>query len=250
MNARQQQILDLLGIRGRASITELAEHCDVSDETIRRDLKILSADGVVEKFHGGVRMSTPRTEPPFDRRLREQVDAKSRIGVRAASYIREGATILLDNSTTACFLARELVHREPMTILTISLEVAQIFSGSGHRHRLILPSGELRIEDRTIVGAGTIEYLSQFTPSYFVASMVAASPRGCTDFDLFEADFKRAMMARADQTIVLMDASKFGKAGLVHVCDWSQVDVLVSDNVPPDVAASIEHGHILLSEGG
>lgn len=47
-------------------------------------------------------------EPPFDRRSREQVDAKSRIGVRAASYIREGATILLDNSTTACFLAREL----------------------------------------------------------------------------------------------------------------------------------------------
>lgn len=248
MNSRQQQILDLLGIHGRASITELAEHCDVSDETIRRDLKVLSSDGIVEKFHGGVRMSTPRTEPPFERRLREQVDAKSRIGARAASYIREGATILLDNSTTSCFLAKELVHREPMTILTISLEIAQIFSTSGHRHRLILPGGELRIEDRTIVGAGTIEYLSQFTPSYFVTSMVAASPRGCMDFDMFEADFKRAMMPRADQTIVLMDASKFGKAGLVHVCDWSQVDVLVSDGVPSDISTCIEHGHVLLAD--
>jgi len=246
MNARQQQILDLIGIHGRASISELAEQCDVSDETIRRDLKVLSADGVVEKFHGGVRISTPRTEPPFDRRLREQVDAKSRIGARAASYIREGATVLLDNSTTACFLAKELVHREPMTILTISLEVAQIFSAAGHRHRVILPGGELRIEDRTIVGAGTIEYFSQFTPSYFVTSMVAASPRGCLDFDLFEADFKRAMMPRADQAIVLMDASKFGKSGLVHVCEWSQIDVLVSDSVPPDIAASMDHGNILL----
>ena len=247
LTLRQQQILGLLGIRGRASIIELAEHCEVSDETIRRDLKVLSAEGAVEKFHGGVRISGPRTEPPFDRRMREQVEAKSMIGARAAAHIHEGATILLDNSTTACFLAKELVHREPMTILTISLEIAQIFCEAGHRHRLILPAGELRIEDRTIVGASTIEYLSKFTPSYFVTSTVAASPRGCADFDLFEADFKRAMMPLADHTMLLMDSSKFGKSGLIHVCDWSQVDVLVADAIPPEIAVCIEHGHSLIA---
>jgi len=245
---RQQQILALLEDRRKAAITYLAEQFDVSDETIRRDLKVLSEEGIVEKFHGGVRLSMPRTEPPFERRLREATEAKTAIAARAASHIREGATVLLDNSTTACFLARELVHREPMTILTISLEIAQILSAADSPHRVILPGGELRSADRTISGAGTIEFLSHFTPSYFVTSMVAGSARGCYDFDLFEAEFKRAMMPLADETIVLLDSSKFGKSGLIHVCDWSQVDVLVTDGAPHEILEQIEHGHLLLTD--
>jgi DeoR family glycerol-3-phosphate regulon repressor len=247
LTARQRGILTLLEGRGKASITELADHFEVSDETIRRDLKGLSGDGMVEKFHGGVRLSQPPTEPPFDRRLSEAVEAKTRIAQRAARQIREGATILLDNSSTACFLARALVDRERLSILTISLEIARIFAEANSRHRVIMPGGELRTEDRTLTGLRTIEFLSGFTPSYFVTSMVAASTRGCLDFDLFEAEFKQAMIPLADQTMVLMDSSKFGKSGLIHVCDWSQVDILVSDAVPPDFAAEFEHGHLLLT---
>lgn len=247
---RQAEILAVLKMRGKAAISELAELLEVSDETVRRDLKGLSADGLVEKFHGGVRLSISRTEPPFERRLRDQVEAKRRIARRAAAYIDEGATVLLDNSTTASFLARELVHREPMTILTISLEVANIIANAPTGHRLILPPGELRASDRTLTGAGTVDYLSRFSPGFFVLSVVAGSARGCTDFDLFEAEFKRAMMPRADQTVMLMDASKFGKSGLIHVCDWSAVDVLVADSVPAEIAASLDHGHVLIADDG
>ncbi|PTW54343.1 DeoR family transcriptional regulator [Breoghania corrubedonensis] len=243
---RQQQILSHLQVHGKAAISELAAHLEVSDETIRRDIRGLSANGLVEKFHGGVRFSTPRTEPPFERRLREAVEVKTAIARRAASYIREGAAVLLDNSSSACFLARELVHREPMTILTISLEIAQIFWSDDNRHRVILPGGEMRPSDRTLCGAGTIEFLKQFTPSYFVMSVVAGSPRGCFDFDLFEAEFKREMIPRADETILLLDSSKFEKSGLVHVCDWSQIDVLVSDQVPAEIVSEAEHCHLLL----
>ncbi len=244
---RQAEILGVLKMRGKAAISELSELLEVSDETVRRDLKGLSADGLVEKFHGGVRLSISRTEPPFERRLRDAVEAKRRIARRAAAFIDEGATVLLDNSTTASFLARELVHREPMTILTISLEIATIISHAPTGHRLILPAGEVRAEDRTITGAGTVEYLSRFSPGFFVMSVVAGSSRGCTDFDLFEAEFKRAMMPLADQTMMLMDASKFGKSGLIHVCDWGEIDVLVADQVPRDVAESFEHGHLLIA---
>ncbi|MDK3016479.1 DeoR/GlpR family DNA-binding transcription regulator [Pseudodonghicola flavimaris] len=244
---RQDQILALLKARGKAAITFLAEEFDVSDETIRRDLKSLSGDGLVEKFHGGVRLSMPRSEPPFERRLSENAAAKAAIAARTASHIREGATLLLDNSTTACFLARELTRREPMTILTISLEIAQILNAGGGQHRVILPGGELRKADRTLTGAGTISYLSGFSPSYFVMSVVAGSARGCQDFDLFEVEFKRAMIARADETILMMDHGKFSKSGLIHVCDWSDVDVLVTDGAPPEIAEQIDHGHLLLT---
>ncbi|MCA0922843.1 DeoR/GlpR family DNA-binding transcription regulator [Pseudooceanicola nanhaiensis] len=242
---RQEQILAHLGARGKAAINFLAEEFEVSDETIRRDLKSLSAEGLVEKFHGGVRLSLPRTEPPFERRLHENAAAKAAIAARTADHIREGATLLLDNSTTACFLAQELTRREPMTILTISLEIAQILNAGGGQHRVILPGGELRKADRTLTGAGTISYLSGFTPSYFVMSVVSGSPRGVQDFDLFEVEFKRAMLARADETIVMMDSGKFSKSGLIHVCDWSEVDVLVTDAAPPEIAEQIDHGHLL-----
>lgn len=244
---RQEQILALLKARGKAAITFLAEEFDVSDETIRRDLKTLSADGLVEKFHGGVRLSMPRTEPPFVRRLSENTAAKAAIAAETARHIREGATLLLDNSTTTCFLARELTHREPMTILTISLEVAQILNSGDSQHRVILPGGELRKGDRTLTGAGAISYLAGFSPSYFVMSVVAGSARGCQDFDLFEVEFKRAMIERADETVVMMDGSKFSKSGLIHVCDWSGVDVLVTDAPPSEIAEQIDHGHLLLA---
>ena len=248
LTARQQQILTLLEVRGKASISDLAAHFGVSDETIRRDLKGLSGDGVVEKFHGGVRLAQPSDEPPFERRLKEATEAKERIAERAARHIREGATVLIDNSTTACFFARQLLHREPMTILTISLEIAQIFAAANSRHRVILPGGEVRTGDRTLTGLNTIEFLSGFTPSYFVTSVVAGSPRGLHDFDMFEAEFKRTMIPLADQTMVLMDSSKFGKSGLVHVCSWADVDVLVTDGVPDNISACLENGHLLLTD--
>lgn len=245
--SRQQQILAALQGCGTVTIGALAGRFDVSDETIRRDLKVLSADGVVEKFHGGVRLSLPPSEPPFERRLREAIAAKSAIAAAAAARIADGATVLLDNSSSAVFLARELAHREPMTVLTLSLEVAQTLSQGKARHRIILPGGELRAEDRTITGAETIDYLSQFTPSYFVASMVAGSARGCFDFDLFEARFKRAMIPLAEQVMVLMDSSKFGRSGLVHVCDWAEVDILVSDADPQDIAEPLAHCDLVLA---
>lgn len=245
---RQERILAHLGARGKAAIHFLAEEFGVSDETIRRDLKILSAEGLVEKFHGGVRLSTPRAEAPFARRLQENAAAKAAIAARTAAHIREGATLLLDNSSTACFLARELTRREPMTILTISLEIAQILNAEGAQHRVILPGGELRGADRTLTGAGTIAYLADFSPSCFVMSVAAGSPRGAQDFDLFEVEFKRAMMARADETILMMDAGKFSRSGLIHVCDWSQLDVLVTDGAPQEIAEQFDHGHLLLTE--
>ena len=86
---RQQQILTLLEERGKAAITYLAEQFDVSDETIRRDLKVLSTDGNVEKFHGGVRLSMPRSEAPFERRLREEIEAKTSIAKIGRASCRE-----------------------------------------------------------------------------------------------------------------------------------------------------------------
>ncbi len=244
---RQQRLLALLGDGGKAAVVDLAARLDVSDETIRRDLRALAAEGLVEKFHGGVRRAASRTEAPFGRRLRTQTRAKTAIAAAAARQVRDGAVLLLDNSTSACFLARALLDRDAMTVLTISLEVAHVLTGPGSPHRVIVPGGELRASDRTFAGPGVIPFIERFAPSHFIASTAAASARGCQDVDLFEAEFKRAAIAIAGVAIMLLDASKFTRAGIVDVCDWSQVDVLVTDAEPPEVVASQFNGALVVA---
>lgn len=247
---RQQEIVDLLRDRRSLTIADLAAMLGVSDETIRRDLKALSEAGVVDKFHGGVRLNVAEWEAPFERRLREQAPAKRRIALAAADLIEEDATILLDNSSSSCFLAQVLAARPgSLTAITFSLEVAQILSSSGRNHRIILPGGELRADDRTIIGPSAIDFASRFTPGLFVMSVAAASAtRGCMDFDLFETEFKRAMIPLADKVMLLLDSSKYAKPGLIQVCDWSAVDILVTEAPPPAaMRGELEHARVVLA---
>lgn len=247
---RQQQIIGRLREVQASTVLDLAYHFQVSDETIRRDLKLLAENGIVEKFHGGVRLNDVTWEAPFERRLQEQAAAKRRIAAAAAELISDEATILLDNSSSSCFLARELAtRRRRLTAITFSVEVAGILSSAGPHHRVILPGGELRADDRTIVGASAIDFASQFTPGLFVMSVAAASAaRGCMDFDMFETEFKRAMIPQADKVMLLLDSSKYAKHGLIQVCPWSAINILVSDSRPPDaILHALEHAEIIPS---
>lgn len=229
---RLHELQNYLLNQSAATVNELAGHFNVSDETIRRDLKRLAAKGVVEKFHGGVRLSPLTVEPPFNRRLNEAASQKARIAEHAARIIGDSATVVLDNSTTCWYLAKQLIHREDLTILTISLEIARIFSAAQNPHRIILPSGELRTDNQTLTGVHTLEFMSRFAPDFFVFSVAACSARGGLDFDIFEAEFKRAIMPQAGKTMLLADASKFRKTGLIHVFDWQEVDIFISDSPP------------------
>ncbi|MDF1749575.1 MAG: DeoR/GlpR family DNA-binding transcription regulator, partial [Alphaproteobacteria bacterium] len=144
LNIRQQNITEWLQDTHSASIQDLSQHFHVSDETIRRDLRHLAEHGLVEKFHGGVRFNEAKVEAPFQRRMRLMADAKRRIGIAASQLIADQSTIYLDNSSTSCFLARQLTKRSDLTIITLSLAVANIFSAAGSRNRVILSCGELR----------------------------------------------------------------------------------------------------------
>jgi len=247
LNIRQQSIAEWLQETHSASIQDLSEHFNVSDETIRRDLRQLAEQGLVEKFHGGVRINEASVEAPFQRRMRVMAEAKRQIGIAASSLIADEATVFLDNSSTACFLARQLNKRNNLTVITLSLEIANILSSSGQRNRVILPGGELRAEDQTLIGTDAIRFAAQFTPSMCFISVAAVNAEhGCMDFDLFESDFKRVVMPLAETVILLTDSSKFHKSGLIKVCDLSAFDMMVTDDDPPkDIADQMNHGVIV-----
>lgn len=234
MNLRQQRILETLAQTSALSTLDLARALQVSDQTIRRDLKPLAEEGVVEKFHGGVRLNTATVEPPFTQRLRTQAGAKQSIAAAFEATVADGATLFLDNSSTGCFVARLLARRSGLTIITMSLEAARILAEGGSSNRIILPAGELRTSDMTIVGRSAIDFAGRFAPDHFVMSVAALSETGdCMDFDLYESEFKSLLMPKAARVVLLVDAAKFATRGLVRSCGLNDIDLLVSDAAPP-----------------
>ncbi|MBR0568492.1 DeoR/GlpR transcriptional regulator [Azoarcus sp. L1K30] len=237
MNIRQEKIVEILHGTSTLSILELARSLNVSDETIRRDLRRLADEGLIERFHGGARLSAENTEAPFKQRLRTRAPAKHAIACACAELIPEDCTMFLDNSSTACFLARQLARRKGLTIVTPSIQVARLLAERGNGNRIIIPGGELRTSDMTMVGASAISYAAQFSPALLVLSVAAVTTAGCMDFDLYEAEFKRALIPHAAQVVLLADAGKFEGSGLVRTCGLDAIDILVTDAQPPETLA-------------
>jgi DeoR family glycerol-3-phosphate regulon repressor len=230
LSARQERIVEILRATPSITTVDLANRLGVSGETVRRDLQAMADDGIVEKFHGGVSLHRDVHESPFQLRLRSNVAAKRRLARRVSGLLPDGASIVLDNSSTACFVAEALAERRGLTVATPSLEVARALAHSGDRHTVMLPGGTLRSSDMTLAGANALRFATQLHPDFLVVSVAALSARGgCLDFDPFEVEFKQAVCPHAGTVIVVADASKFEAPGLITSLPWSDVQILVTD---------------------
>lgn len=218
------------------STMELAQRLAVSGETVRRDLQALADNGLVQKFHGGVSLHRDVQESPFQLRLCTNVTAKRRLAQQISALLPDGASLVLDNSSTACFIAEALAERRGLTVATPSLEVARRLAHSGDRHTVMLPGGTLRSSDMTLAGANALQFAAQLHPDYFVVSVAALSAKGgCLDFDPFEVEFKQVVCRQAGTVVVVADASKFGAPGLITSLSWENVQMLVcNQHLPHD----------------
>lgn len=230
LSARQERIVEILRSTPSITTVELSQRLAVSGETVRRDLQALADDGIVQKFHGGVSLHRDVQESPFQLRLRSNVTAKRALAQQVVELLLDGASIVLDNSSTACFIAEALGVRKGLTVATPSIEVARIVAKHGDRHSVLMPGGSLRSSDMTLAGANALRFAAQLHPDYLVASVAALSARGgCLDFDPFEVEFKQAVQPHAAKVIVAADASKFEAPGLITSLPWRDVHVLVTD---------------------
>ncbi|WP_169569694.1 DeoR/GlpR family DNA-binding transcription regulator [Sneathiella limimaris] len=246
---RQLEIMKFLQARKSCSVIELAEALDVSDETIRRDIRHLAATGTVEKIHGGVMLPHNSHEPPFMSRLQEQRDEKQRIARRAATLIKDGDTVLIDNGSTSCYVAKELINYRNLTIVTNSTEVARELC-SRNNNRVFMAGGEIRSDDSAAYGPTAVEFARQFIVQKAILSMGSVQAKqGYLDFELAEAEFKRAILPQAGQVIVVADHTKYNRPGTVKVADFNQVDILISDQAPPkDLADQLSSTEVLIAD--
>ncbi len=237
---RHGEIMRLLREEGTITIASLADRLDVSLETVRRDIKPLTDSGVVLKMHGAIGLPSMTGEAPFERRMRENADAKRAIARMVAATIRDGESVMLDTGTTTSFLARELLKRRRLTVVTNSSDVARTLA-TVNGNRVHMAGGELRSDSGAAFGVAAIEFISRFNVDHAVISAGAVdASTGIMDHDLAEAEFARMVLTRGRRSLVVTDHTKFGRRGLVQVCGFSGIAELATDQPPPpDIATAL-----------
>ena len=237
LSKRHADILRILDAQGTVTVAALARALDVSQETIRRDLRPLADSGALLRMHGAVSLAGPMGEAPFRRRMRENAAAKQAIARAFAATVRNGDVLMLDTGTTTSFVARALAGRKRLTVITNSTDVARTLAVTGD-NRVYLAGGALRGESGAVLGRAALEFVAGYQAQVAVISAGAVDADGVMDFDPEEADVARALLARAERRVLVTDATKFGRRGLVLVAGLDKLDHLICDAPPPPAIAS------------
>ena len=251
LHKRQNEILASVRSRGACSIVELAAQLDVSDETIRRNIKPLVREGLVEKVHGGIVLSQKQEpEPPFEKRMHEQVEAKQLISARVAEIISDGDSIMLDTGSTTAYVARALAAHRNLSVVTNCTEIARTLAREPS-NRVHICGGALRADDYATFGSAAIEFVRQFQVNYAILSIGGVTEDGSfMDYHLEEAEFSRAVIAQAKQSIVVADHTKFGNPNFIRVCGFDAIDMVVVDREPPAaIRAGFDEAGVVVVDG-
>lgn len=249
---RQSEILKLVRQHGSCSVGELAERLQVSGETIRRNVKPLVADGLVQKVHGGIILPEQYHEPPIQKRMTQQEEAKIEIAALVARTLPDGESLVIDTGSTTSYIAQALGDHKNLTVVTNSSYIANRLA-SRNGNRVFMAGGELRAHDAAAFGPSAVDFVQRFEVRYAILSMAAVhETKGCMDYHLCEAEFSQAIIRQAETVVIAADSTKFGRTGLVKVCDLEDIDRLVTDSAPPSKLAKRldECGVEVLTTGG
>ncbi len=232
---RHQYILDKIDHRGSVNVVELAENFDVSEMTIRRDLRELEKLGLIRRFHGGAVNSRGRAyEPPLKTRSLENQKQKEIIGRYAAKMIGEGDSVSLDVGSTVFEIAKNLGQTKNITVITPSLQIAQLFMDRSDV-RLIMPGGIVHPGEYSLIGEITRRNLEQFfVDRLFIAAGAIDINAGVTEFNMDDALIKQALIKSAKEVILVADSTKFNKTSFAFVTHLSRIDQVITDETLPD----------------
>jgi DeoR/GlpR family transcriptional regulator of sugar metabolism len=249
---RREHILKEIENVGTVSVLELATSLNVSSMTIRRDLINLEQEGLIRRIYGGAVSDIRRAyEPPLALRSAQASTAKQLIGKTAAELVGEGDTVALDVGSTTFEVAKNLVDRRNLTIVTPSLHVANLFINQPDV-RLILPGGIVRRGEASLIGGLTLQaFDGLFVDRLFLGVGCLDATTGLTEFNWEDTQVKQAMIKSAKEVIAVVDSTKFGKVAFARVCHFNSIHKLVTDRPPPDpILAKLNQANVKIVLAG
>ena len=229
---RQHKIAEYMQRAEFASLEEIGQHVGASLSTIRRDLTVLEASGLVNRTHGGARITAPRSDEfAFSARNTHQLVAKEAIGRACANLITPNQTVIIDAGTTVYHAARHLESKSPQ-IVTNSLPVANLFA-SANRLEVVVSGGVIYPRLGVLVGPLAVEAFTKIHADVAIMSAGGISLEGISNSHGLLIDIQKGMIKASQRVIFCLDHTKFGRKSMLPLCDLACVDTIVTDNEAP-----------------
>lgn len=229
---RRFQIREILVARRTVSASDLCDRLRVTAATIRRDLAALEQEGVLVRSHGGAvsRMSSTNFQPTYDALLRSESEEKRQIARAAEQFVLDGDTIFLEGSTTVFELARRLIHRNRLTVVTNSPTiVCELQRSTGVT--VMCTGGDLQKDTFYLSGEWAQRALSEIRLDKAILGVSAIDPRyGVSTAHHAEAQITRMVSKAAKTRIALADHTKFGRQRFAYVGPVTDIDILITDS--------------------
>lgn len=229
------------------TVDALAADFGVSAETVRRDLALLAENGAVQRVHGGARRLRLHAEGTFEQRMNEAAAEKAEIARKLAQVIIPGDTCFIDTGSTTLACAQALSGIGGLTIITNSVRIAHVMARGRGMARVHLIGGIYAADNGESVGADALEQIARFHADYAVIGVAALDAAGPSAADFDEASVARAMCFYARKIVVAAHSAKFGRRAAHRICRFDEIDMLVSDDAPPDsLSADLRSSGVIL----
>jgi len=228
---RHKIILRQLEDGGFVNVQELSKQLNVSEVTIRKDLKLLEDKKLLFRTHGGATKSNPYTnDRPVAEKEKLNATEKQQIGLAAATLIGHNDSIIIASGTTMLALARSINAGKHLTVITSALNVAIELSQHANVEVIQL-GGQLRSSSSSVTGSYSEVMLQDMACSMLFLGVDGIDPEiGLTTTNLMEARLNQKMIEAAQTVVVLADSTKFGKRGLGKICPLDQVQHIITDS--------------------
>ena len=230
-------MIGLLRERGRASVAEFAEHLAVGPATVRRDLERLSRAGRLIRTYGGAVFGA---HAPADPEAAEAIAQKRAIGTAAAEMVRDGQTIVISSGSTTAELARRLIDRRRLTVITNALDVAETLIDCEGIEVIVL-GGVVRPRMHSLLGHLTELAANELRADTLFMGIPAISlEHGLMSDHMPEILGDRAMRRMVRDVVVLADSRKFQRVAPAYVFGLEDVSTIITDDgVPMHVRAAL-----------
>lgn len=220
---------EYISLKKKVSVQDMIDQFKVSDMTVRRDLNSLESLGYIRRIHGGAIYIKKGMDIPLA--IREDIGTpfKERIAEKAQSFIHEGDFVILDAGSTTLEIARKLLAKKHLTVITNAVNISYLLSGNPNID-VIMPGGDLRHSTHSLVGPVTAQFLRSLQVDHaFIGCSGISLERGFMNSNIAESEVKKVMMKVADQVTVVADYTKFSEATLIGFEPIDQADTIITN---------------------
>ena len=238
---RHEKILSIIQERKTITSKELQKLVYVSHSTIIRDLTELEKMGLIKRIHGGASIVVPKDiESSFNIRVKTNVNEKTLITKAASRFIEDGNTIFIDSSSTLQTLITHLKNFKYLNVITNGMNSAMLLSKNTDANIFFL-GGQISANSNSSMGCLALNNLDNFNADIAIFSTSGISGNIICEHSIEQAAIKKAMIKRANISVLLCDSSKFGIKHQIAFANFNDVDYFITNEMPTsDILKAID----------